>query len=190
MGDFLKTAIPKKLKNSEIVAVSNLPYNTGTAIIKKIKSDFPKLKMCLFMLQTEVCERFAAKPGTKAYGSLSIFIQYNFDLLKEFKVSKKNFIPEPKVESSVIKMIPKTDKPLGENPEEFFEFVKTGFSQRRKQMKNNYETDIIPAMKTVGLSEAARAEEVSLEKWLELYDEYKQTNTDELINKDPGGETR
>ena len=79
---------------------------------------------------------------------------------------------------------------MADDPEDFFEFVKTGFSQRRKKMKNNYETDIKPAMKRVGLSEAVRAEQVSLEKWLELYNEHKKTNTDELTKNNSGGETR
>ncbi len=190
MGDYLKTEIDEALKKKEIIAVSNLPYNTGTAIIKKIKRDFPNLKLCLFMLQTEVCERFTALPGTKAYGSLSIFIQYHFELSIEFKVSKKNFVPEPKIESSILKMIPRKDKALGNDPEDFFEFVKTGFSQRRKKMKNNYETDILPALKAVDLSESVRAEALSLEKWLELFNAYNQINSIRTERKDSGGETR
>ncbi len=190
MGDFLKIEVDEALKHKRIIAVSNLPYNTGTAIIKKIKKDFPNLEMCLFMLQTEVCERFGAKPGTKPYGSLSIFIQYHFDLALEFKVSKKNFVPEPKIESSIIRMIPKENKPLGDDPENFFEFVKTGFSQRRKKMKNNYKTDITQSLKEAGLSEAVRAEELSLEKWIELYNIEKRSEKNHSDIADPGGETR
>jgi 16S rRNA A1518/A1519 N6-dimethyltransferase RsmA/KsgA/DIM1 with predicted DNA glycosylase/AP lyase activity len=87
-------------------------------------------------------------------------------------------------------MIPKENKPLGDDPENFFEFVKTGFSQRRKKMKNNYKTDITQSLKEAGLSEAVRAEELSLEKWIELYNIEKRSENNHSDIADPGGETR
>lgn len=171
MGDFLKTTVPVQLAQREVCVISNLPYNNGTAIIKKVLRDFPHLSLCVFMLQKEVALRMVSDPGNKSYGSLSVFMQYHFDIELAFTIAPKHFNPPPKVDSTVIRLIPKKKKPLGENPEEFFEFVRQGFKMRRKKLKNNYDFDIMAYASRIGLENTVRAEEISLDNWIRLYRE-------------------
>ncbi len=174
MGDYLKTTVPAELAKKEVAVVSNLPYNNGTAIIKKVLRDFSAIRLCVFMLQKEVALRMVSNPGNKTFGSLSVFMQYHFDIRLAFTISPKHFNPPPKVDSTVIKLIPKKEKPLGENPEEFFEFVRQGFKMRRKKLKNNYDFDIMSYASRIGLDDTVRAEEISLEQWVKLFREVKR----------------
>ena len=114
-------------------AVSNLPYNVGTAIIQKILP-FPNWESCVFMLQKEVAARLAAKVGGKDYGYISIFTQYYADCKLLFDISPSCFNPPPKVMSSVIKL---TNKRPPEPPKDFFNFIKRSFSMRRKTVLNS-----------------------------------------------------
>ncbi|MEA1883272.1 MAG: 16S rRNA (adenine(1518)-N(6)/adenine(1519)-N(6))-dimethyltransferase RsmA [Thermotogota bacterium] len=174
MGDYLKTEVPAELSQRAVAVVSNLPYNNGTAIIKKVLRDFSAIRICVFMLQKEVALRMVSDPGNKSYGSLSVFMQYHFDIWLAFTISPKHFSPPPKVDSTVIRLIPKSEKPLGENPEEFFEFVRQGFKMRRKKLKNNYDFDVMSYASRIGLDDTIRAEEISLEQWIKLFQEVKR----------------
>lgn len=174
MGDYLKTIVPVELSQRELCVISNLPYNNGTAIIKKVLKDFSAICLCVFMLQKEVALRMVSEPGNKSYGSLSVFMQYHFDIQLAFTISPKHFNPPPKVDSTVIRLTPKKEKPLGENPEEFFEFVRQGFKMRRKKLKNNYDFDIMTYASKIGLENTVRAEEISLDNWIRLYREVKR----------------
>lgn len=174
MGDYLKTTVPIELSQRELAVVSNLPYNNGTAIIKKVLRDFSAIRLCVFMLQKEVALRMMSDPGNKSYGSLSVFMQYHFDIELAFTIGPKHFNPPPKVDSTVIRLIPKKEKPLGENPEEFFEFVRQGFKMRRKKLRNNYDFDIMTYASKIGLENMVRAEEISQEQWIRLFREVKR----------------
>ena len=174
MGDYLKTEIPEELSRREVAVVSNLPYNNAIAIIKKVLTDFSSTKVCVFMLQKEVAQRMVSEPGTKSYGSLSVFMQYHFDIKLALTISPKHFTPQPKVDSTVIKLIPKKGKPLGENPSNFFDFVRQGFRMRRKKLKNNYDFDIMTYASRIGLGSSVRAEEISLDQWIRLFEEVKR----------------
>ena len=174
MGDFLKTEIPLELSDREVAVVSNLPYNKATAIIKKVLTDFSSIKVCVFMLQKEVAQRMISEPGNKSFGSLSVFIQYHFKVKLAFTLSPKNFNPQPKVDSTVIRLYPKKEKPLGENPDEFFDFVRQGFRMRRKKLKNNYDFDIMTYASRIGLGCSVRAEEISPDQWIRLFEEVKR----------------
>jgi len=174
MGDYLKTSIPEELSEKCVSVVSNLPYHNGTAIIKKVLGDFSNIKTCVFMVQKEVALRMCSEAGHKSYGSLSIFMQYHFDIHMVFTLSPKHFNPPPKVDSTVIRLFPRKEKPLGDNPESFFDFVRQGFMMRRKKLKNNYDFDIMVYASRIGLSDAVRAEEISLQQWVRLYQEVKR----------------
>ncbi|MDR3195493.1 MAG: 16S rRNA (adenine(1518)-N(6)/adenine(1519)-N(6))-dimethyltransferase RsmA [Endomicrobium sp.] len=126
--DFLKYDIPDIKRK----VISNLPYNIGTAIIQKFLP-LQNWTTAVFMLQKEVIERLAAKPGGKDYGYISIFTSYYADTKILFDVSPKCFNPPPKVASSVIKLTNK--KPETPDPV-FFNFVKHAFSMRRKTILN------------------------------------------------------
>lgn len=174
MGDYLKTIVPADLSEKEVCVISNLPYHNGTAIIKKVLVDFSSIKVCVFMVQKEVAMRMCSDAGHKSYGSLSIFMQYHFDIHMVFTLSPKHFNPPPKVDSTVIRLFPRKEKPLGNNPESFFDFVRQGFMMRRKKLKNNYDYDIMAYASRIGLSDAVRAEEISLQQWIKLYQEVKR----------------
>lgn len=174
MGDYLKTTVPVDLSQRALAVVSNLPYNNGTAIIKKVLRDFLAIRLCVFMLQKEVALRMMSDPGNKTYGSLSVFMQYHFNIESIFTIGPKHFNPSPKVDSTVIRLIPKKEKPLGENPEDFFEFVRQGFKMRRKKLRNNYDFDIMTYASKIGLENTVRAEEISLEQWIRLFQEVKR----------------
>ncbi len=127
-ADFLKYNIP----NTELKIISNLPYNVGTAIIQKILP-IKNWNTAIFMLQKEVTQRLAARPGGKAYGYISIFTSYYADCKILFDVSPSCFNPHPKVISSVIKLTNKAPEP----PDlVFFDFVKHTFKTRRKTILN------------------------------------------------------
>lgn len=126
--NFLKYNIP----NTKLKIISNLPYNIGTAIIQKILP-LENWSCAILMLQREVARRLNAHPETKSYGYISTFTSYYAECEILFDVSPKCFNPQPKVVSSVIKLINKNQK----QPESiFFEFIKHFFSMRRKTILN------------------------------------------------------
>ncbi|MDR2666004.1 MAG: 16S rRNA (adenine(1518)-N(6)/adenine(1519)-N(6))-dimethyltransferase RsmA [Endomicrobium sp.] len=127
-GNFLKYNVP----TTKLKIISNLPYNIGTAIIQKILP-LENWSCAILMLQREVARRLSAHTETKSYGYISIFTSYYAECKILFDVSPKCFNPQPKVVSSVIKLINKNQK----QPEAiFFEFIKHFFSMRRKTILN------------------------------------------------------
>lgn len=127
-ANFLKYNIT----NTELKVISNLPYNVGTAIIQKILP-LKNWTTAVFMLQKEVIQRLAARPGNKAYGYISIFTSYHAGCKILFDVSPRCFDPPPKVISSVIKLTNKVPEPANSV---FFDFVKHAFKTRRKTILN------------------------------------------------------
>ena len=120
------------------MVVANLPYYVTTPIIIKLLEENLPIRGIVCMLQKEVAERIAAKPGTKEYGSLSIAIQYYTSLETVMIVPKTVFIPQPNVDSAVIRLT-KREKPIVEVRDEEFLFTVTraSFAQRRKTILNN-----------------------------------------------------
>lgn len=122
----------------EIMVVANLPYYVTTPIIMKLLEDHLPLKGIVVMLQKEVADRMAAKPSTKDYGSLSIAVQYYTEAKTVMNVPKTVFIPQPNVDSAVIRLQLR-EKPIVEVKNEtfFFQVVRASFAQRRKTLLNN-----------------------------------------------------
>ena len=89
--------------------IGNLPYYITTPIITKIIEDQLPVKECVFMVQKEVADRFSAKVNSKEYGSITVFLNYYFDIKKLFVVSKQLFYPVPGVDSAVIKFTRKDE---------------------------------------------------------------------------------
>ena len=106
-ADILKCNLLDYMKN-DIRLIGNLPYNISTEIIFRVASVSSKVKDMHFMLQKEVVDRMVAKPGSKTYGRLSIMTQVYFDTIKLFDISPNVFVPKPKVQSSYIRMVPRT----------------------------------------------------------------------------------
>ncbi|AZB41179.1 16S rRNA (adenine(1518)-N(6)/adenine(1519)-N(6))-dimethyltransferase RsmA [Bacillus sp. FJAT-42376] len=122
----------------EVMVVANLPYYVTTPIIMKLLEDQLPLKGIVVMLQKEVADRIAAHASTKEYGSLSIAIQYYTEAKTVMTVPKTVFVPQPNVDSAVIRLL-KRDKPAVEMQDEafFFELMRASFAQRRKTLMNN-----------------------------------------------------
>ena len=172
-NDFLKVKLNdyiSKIKHDKLFFVGNLPYYITTTIINKI-IDESNPNEIIVMIQKEVGERFMAKPKTKQYNSLSVFLQYNFDITKVCNVSKNCFEPIPKVDSVVVKLN-KHNKYSVENEEKFYKLVKDSFKQKRKTIKNNlynYDLTIIEnVLKKYNKSLTSRAEELSIEEFVEI----------------------
>ena len=116
----------------------NLPYNISTPLIFHLLTFAPIVSDMLFMLQKEVAERLAAKPSTEAYGRLSVMAQYHCQIELLFHVPAQAFYPPPKVESSIVRLIPYRTYPHLANDYEIFDaIVKQAFNQRRKTLRNS-----------------------------------------------------
>ncbi|TWT02163.1 16S rRNA (adenine(1518)-N(6)/adenine(1519)-N(6))-dimethyltransferase RsmA [Planococcus sp. CPCC 101016] len=142
-ADILKTDVQAAIENEladydDIVVVANLPYYVTTPIILKLLLEKLPIRGMVVMLQKEVAERITAKPGTKAYGSLSIAIQYYTQAEMALTVPKSVFLPQPNVDSAVIRMT-KREIPEVEviNEDFFFSVTRGSFVQRRKTILNN-----------------------------------------------------
>ena len=138
--DFLLADLQADIANyhfDKIYFVSNVPYYITTPIILKLLSSGIVFEKIVMMVQKEVGERFTSSVGTREYGSIAVFLQYYYVIKKEFLVSRKEFIPEPKVDSVVISFQDNKERiPLKD--EKFFEIiVKDSFQFRRKTIRNN-----------------------------------------------------
>ncbi|MCL2390016.1 MAG: 16S rRNA (adenine(1518)-N(6)/adenine(1519)-N(6))-dimethyltransferase RsmA [Endomicrobia bacterium] len=170
--DFLKLSTSHfSLSTLPFKVISNLPYNVGTAIIQKILP-LDNWTLCVLMLQKEVIQRLAAKPGDKDYGYISIFTQYYADCKILFDVSPKCFNPAPKVVSSVIKL---TNKHSTVPDKILFDFIKHAFSQRRKTILNSLssfskldKTQASGLLNTCQIDPMLRPDRISLTDFLNL----------------------
>ena len=173
--DFLKSDIKEDIKNikyNKLYIVGNLPYYITTPIIEHIMDSDINLDKLVIMVQKEVADRFLAKPHSKEYGYITVVLNYYFDISKVTDVSKYAFKPVPKVESTVLRLVPKNNKEdLDFNKYKFF--LKKCFSQKRKTLKNNlkgYNWNLVnEILNKYNLSENVRAEEISGEILVEIF---------------------
>lgn len=127
----------------DIMVVANLPYYVTTPILLKLLHDRLPIRGFVVMMQKEVADRITAKPGTKEYGSLSIAIQYYVSAEIAMMVPKTVFMPQPNVESAVIRLIKHDAPPVQVIDEEFlFEVTRASFVQRRKTILNNLQAGL------------------------------------------------
>ena len=139
--DFLKADVLDDIKNidyNKLYIISNLPYYITTPIINSIIDKKIPVTSCLFMMQKEVGDRIKAKPGSKNYSSLSIFIDYYFEVKKVLDVSRNVFYPKPNVDSIVLLFNMRENKKVEViNEDIFFKLIRDSFSYKRKTLKNN-----------------------------------------------------
>ena len=136
-GDFLKLDLNIIYPDGEFCVIGNYPYNISSQIFFKVLDYKDRIPICSGMIQKEVAERIASKPGKKAYGILSVLLQAYYDIEYLFTVDEHVFNPPPKVKSAVIRMIRNNRQGLGCDEVLFKNVVKTAFNQRRKQMRNS-----------------------------------------------------
>lgn len=170
--DFLQVdvnSIIRKYDKDKIHLIANLPYYITTPIITKMIEELLPYEM-IVMVQKEVGDRFRATPNHKEYNSLSVFLQYYYNISKVTLVSKNSFIPKPKVDSIVIKFSLK-DKLLElKDKDLFFKLVKDSFKQKRKNLRNNlkdYNLKLLEdALNQINKDLTFRAEQLSLEDFV------------------------
>ena len=152
--------------------MANLPYYITTPIILKVIEEDLNLKSLTVMVQKEVGDRFTTRPGSREYGSITVFLNYYFEIKKLFDVSRNCFYPKPNVESCVLKLIPKKEKIKLKNEEKFFNLIKDSFRFKRKTLKNNlsdYDLEKVESiLKKYNLDLSIRAENLSLEIFAEI----------------------
>lgn len=135
--DFLQLDLHKVFDGKSFVLTGNYPYNISSQIFFKMLDNKEIIPCCTGMIQKEVAERIASKPGTKAYGILSVLIQAWYDVEYLFTVHENVFNPPPKVKSAVIRMTRNDVEQLGCDEKLFKEVVKTTFNQRRKMIRGS-----------------------------------------------------
>jgi len=157
--------------------IANLPYHITTAVVTKLLTEHEHLSEIIVMVQEEVAKRFTAKPGSKAYGSITVFLNYYSQPEYLFKVGAGCFHPKPKVDSAIIRL-KRRPPPVALDPEPFFSLVREAFSQRRKTLAASLKKRANPNtvrefLREIGKTEKARPEELSLEEWARLYQLWK-----------------
>jgi 16S rRNA (adenine1518-N6/adenine1519-N6)-dimethyltransferase len=138
-ADFLKMDA-KKLFETKKSIIGNFPYNISSQIFFKVLEFKNQVPEVVCMIQKEVAERIATKPGSKAYGILSVFLQAFYDIEYLFTVSETVFNPPPKVKSAVIRLTRNKVEKLDCDEKLFVQVVKTAFNQRRKTLSNSLKT--------------------------------------------------
>jgi len=174
-SDFLGRDLEEDLftyRYNKLYVFGNLPYYITTPIIEKLINSKLNIDEMVFMVQKEVGDRFTAKVGTKEYGSLTVFLNYYYDIRKEFLVSRKNFEPMPNVDSVVISFKKKNNRVLATNENLFFKLVKDSFTHKRKTLKNNLEgynlEKVEEVLKKYDLDLSVRAEKLPLEIFIDI----------------------
>lgn len=150
--------------------VGNLPYNISTPLLFHLFSQIACIEDMHFMLQKEVVLRLTALAGSANYGRLSVMAQYFCDSTFLFTVPSNAFIPAPRVESAVVRLIPRRNPALTvENLEHFSAIVKEAFSYRRKTVGNALKKIIsVDKWKTMGINPQLRSQELTMEDFIKI----------------------
>lgn len=182
-GDILKTDLSaickEKFGDKKVYACANLPYYITTPAISALL-DSKMFSGITVMVQKEVAKRICAKAGSSDYSAFSIYVQYYADAKILFDVPAGCFVPQPKVDSAVIRLNPlNTPSVSVKNEKLFFAIVRAAFNQRRKTLVNAIspafggkleKADILSLMKTCNLDERIRGEKLTLEEYAALAD--------------------
>ena len=173
--DFIERNISEdieKYKYNKIFFVSNVPYYITTPILMKLMEEDVSFSKIVMMVQKEVGDRFSAKPNTKSYGSITVYLNYFYNIKKELYVDRKEFTPIPNVDSVVISFSIKDELLQLTDKELFFEIVRNSFQFKRKTIKNNLFNYNLEKIEKVllnrGYSLSSRAEQLPVEVYVEI----------------------
>ena len=188
--DILKVDLAQHIQNFKnpdlpIKVVANLPYYITTPILMHLIESGIPFSEFVVMMQKEVADRISAKPNTKAYGSLSIAVQYYMTAKVAFIVPRTVFVPAPNVDSAILKMVRRPEPAVAVEDEKFFFKVsKASFTHRRKTLWNNLtgyfgkteevKGKLTKALDQAGLSPSVRGEALGLEEFASLADALKE----------------
>ncbi|WP_405208530.1 16S rRNA (adenine(1518)-N(6)/adenine(1519)-N(6))-dimethyltransferase RsmA [Aquimarina sp. LLG6339-5] len=167
-ADFLKYDLDTLFDNDPFAITGNFPYNISSQIVFKTLEKRNRIPEFTGMFQKEVAQRICEKPGSKAYGILSVLTQafYNAEYL--FTVPPSVFNPPPKVDSGVLRLIRKSNHTLPCDEKLFYKVVKTSFGQRRKTLRNSLKTfQLIDEIKEMEIL-TKRPEQLSVDQFIEL----------------------
>ncbi|WP_458526742.1 16S rRNA (adenine(1518)-N(6)/adenine(1519)-N(6))-dimethyltransferase RsmA [Onishia taeanensis] len=152
--------------------VGNLPYNISTPLIVHLLETSGAIADMHFMLQKEVVERLAAAPGDTHWGRLSVLAQYHCQVESLFVVPPEAFVPQPKVESAIVRMTPhKTLPHPAKDPALLFDLVREAFGQRRKTLRNNLKGRVsAEALEALGIDPTRRPQTLTVEEFVRIAD--------------------
>ena len=182
--DILETDIrnlfPEREHDRKIKVAANLPYYITTPIIMHLLEEEDCVQDMVFLIQKEVAQRMKAGPGSKEYGALSLAVQFYSNVQSIAHVPPECFIPRPKVESTVVLLSRHEKMPVCvKDPAFMFRIIRAAFNQRRKTLANGLgnsgeagcgKEQVLEAVRSMGLNENVRGEELSLEEFAELSD--------------------
>jgi 16S rRNA (adenine1518-N6/adenine1519-N6)-dimethyltransferase len=166
-GDALAFDFGALKASGPLKIVGNLPYNISSPLLFHLAACADKVHDMHFMLQKEVVDRMVAEPGGGDYGRLSVMLQVRFHMERLFVVPPGAFNPPPKVDSAIVRLIPRAD--AGPAPARFAELVAAAFSQRRKMLRNTLRGMASEAqLAALGITPTARAEDIAVEDYVRL----------------------
>lgn len=163
--DFRQIAVERGL----LRIVGNLPYQISTPLIFYLIDQITVIRDMHFMLQKEVVDRLAAKIGTKAYGRLSVMVQYHCAVESLFTVHREAFYPVPKVTSAVVRLVPKTPEIVAQDYSLFARIVKQAFNYRRKTLHNSLNGLVTcEQLDILAIDPKTRAEQITVENFVRM----------------------
>lgn len=189
--DILRANVKKMIKErfrpgQSIQLVANLPYYITTPILMKLLQEKLPLSSLTVMIQQEVADRMAAEPNTKSYGSLSLAVQYYTEAEVVMTVPKSVFMPQPNVDSSILKLTLREKPPVEvEDEDYFFSLIQASFGQRRKTLRNNltrffkerYDKGTVSSvLEEAGIDGSRRGESLSMSEFATLANTFLKTN--------------
>lgn len=187
-GDVLKMDLQKMIAEefpagATVTVVANLPYYVTTPILLKLLTDHLSLRSIVVMVQKEVANRLEASPGQKSYGSLSIAVQYLADPSIVMAVPRTVFIPQPNVDSAVIRLDIRSEKRVTVTDEPFFfRIIRASFAHRRKTLMNNLMHHVLPkeqkeavldVLQQTGIDPGRRGETLTIDEFARLSEKLK-----------------
>jgi 16S rRNA (adenine1518-N6/adenine1519-N6)-dimethyltransferase len=147
--------------------IANLPYNVATPLVCDLLDEVPAIRSMLVMVQREVADRFAAAPGSKQYGAVTVKIAYWATVRIAGHVPATVFVPRPKVESALVRI--DRHEPPEVDRETLFGLVRTAFGQRRKMLRRSLGSIVTPEQfQGADVSPEARPEQLGLDEWVRL----------------------
>lgn len=196
-GDFLTLDLPSHLAAFEAFqnpnkVVANIPYNITGPIIEKLLGTIAKpnsqpFDSIVLLVQKEVAERLYAKPGSKAFGALSVRVQYLAECKLICPVPAAAFSPPPKVDSAVVRLVPYQIEPPANDPRRLETLVKLGFGEKRKMLRNNLQSiveraNLTQLLEKLEINPQVRAEDLSVSQWVALANQLEVKSQESEVN--------